>query len=312
MAVILRRLMELIPTLLGVSLLTFLLIRLTPGDPAKLILGPEAGEEALALKRKELKLDRNIFIQYGYYMSNVLKGDLGMSIVSERPVREEIFSRLPATIELAVVSMFFATLTGVIVGVLSAVYPRSLIDGVSRIFVFIFLAMPAFWLGLELIIICSRRLEWFPPANRGEPWTMSMLGHLMLPSLTLGLGTGAVLCRILRSSMMQVLAMDYIRTARAKGLHPWNVIMKHALKNAMIPFITIVGLSTGAMLGGSVIVETVFNWPGVGKLLVDSIRGRDFPVTMGSVLIMATLFVVINLIVDCLYVVFDPRIRLES
>lgn len=405
MTAILRRLLELIPTLIGVSILTFLLMRMTPGDPVRLMLGPEATAQAITAKRIELGFqrftggdevtataeaelataeieytgmfllhidgattdtvalsegmvplhfpgeeqpvyaalvsvqenppamtvrledqagrlsdgvdhvvlinrvleNRPIVLQYASWLGSILlHGDMGTSITSTRPVTEEIFSRLPWTFLLAMVAMFFAVLTGLIVGTLSAVYPRTLLDNLSRIFVFIFLAMPSFWLGLELIIIFSRNLKWFPPAGTGH------IGHLILPALTLGVGTGAFLSRILRSSMLQVLNMDYIRTAQAKGLSSSSVILKHALKNAMIPFITVAGLSLGALLGGSVIVETIFNWPGVGKLMIDSIKERDFPVTMGCVLVLATIFVLVNLLVDLLYVVLDPRIRLDS
>lgn len=309
---ILRRLIGLVPTMIGVSLLTFLMIRLTPGDPVRLMLGPEATPETMAKLRKELHMDRPIPVQYAIYMKNALQGDLGRSITSKRPVTEEIASRMPATIELAGTAMLFAIFVGLVVGILSAVYPRTWLDSISRIGVFVFLAMPSFWLGLELIILFGRKLHWFPPAGRGIPWTPSMLMHLTLPALTLGVGIGAFLSRILRSSLLQSLGQDFVRTARAKGLEPHRVILKHALKNAMIPFVTVTGLSTGALLGGSVIVETVFNWPGVGKLLVDSIKERDFPVTMGCVLILAIVFVLINLIVDLLYSILDPRIRLEG
>ncbi len=313
MTAILKRLFELVPTLLGVSLLTFLMIRLTPGgDPVKLMLGPEATPQAIEEMRKELGFDRPIHEQYFRYMKGLLQGDMGKSITNKNPVSDEIFSRLPASLELAFVSMFFAILTGVIVGVLSAVYPKSLIDGVSRILVFVFLAMPSFWLGLELIILLSRDLPWFPPADRSTGDLYSRISHLFLPSLTIGVGTGAFLCRVLRSSMLEVLKADYVRTARAKGLGGWMVIMKHALMNALIPFVTVTGISMGTLLGGSVIVETVFNWPGVGKLLIDSIRERNFPITMGCVLVLATIFVLVNLLVDILYTVIDPRIKLEG
>jgi len=312
MTTIVRRLLALIPTLIGVTLLTFFLMKLTPGDPVRMMAGPEASAEDLARIRHKLGLDRPLYIQYLTYVGGVVQGDFGMSLTTRRPVTEEIFTRLPATIELAVSAMFFATLTGLLVGILSAVHPRSLLDHSARVGVFVFLAMPSFWLGLELIILFARHFEWFPPAGRGRPWTPSMIGHLVLPAITLGIGTGAFLCRILRSSMLQVLNMDYVRTARAKGLDSTRVILKHALKNALIPFITVAGISTGALLGGSVIVETVFNWPGVGKLLVDSIKERNFPVTMGCVLVLAVIFVLVNLIVDMLYVVLDPRIRLEG
>jgi len=401
---IIKRLVQLIPTLIGVSLLTFAMMRLTPGDPVRQMLGPMATPEAITAKRVELGFqkytggnpysarivereearfllilrpddaepdqfstglelqvhigekpnpnkgtvidpalygldlapgeaameieghpeyladidearivvnatleDLSVVTQYLTWMGNILlHGDLGDSITSQRPVTEEIFGRIGATIELAVVAMFFATMTGLIVGTFSAVYPRTWIDNSSRLFVFIFLAMPSFWLGLELIIIFSRKLEWFPPAGRGT------LGHLFLPATTLGISTGAFLSRILRSSMLQVLNMDYIRTAQAKGLAGSRVVLKHALKNALIPFVTVAGLSLGALLGGSVIVETIFNWPGIGKLVIDSIKSRDYPVTMGCVLVLATIFVLVNLVVDMLYVVLDPRIRLEG
>lgn len=312
MTTLLKRILALVPTLIGVSLLTFCMMRFAPGDPVKMMLGPEASAESIEALREKLGFNKPWFIHYATYMAGVVQGDMGTSITSNRPVTEEIFSRLPATAELAVAAMFFAILTSLIVGVVSAVHRGSWFDNASRLFVFVFLAMPSFWLGLELIIIMSRKLALFPPAGRGDPWTPSMLGHLVLPALTLGVGTGAFLCRILRSSMLQSLGMDYIRTARAKGLDSNRIILKHALKNAMIPFITVAGLSTGALLGGSVIVETVFNWPGVGNLMIDSIKERDFPVTIGSVLVLAVIFVVVNTIVDMMYVVLDPRIRLEG
>ena len=308
----LRRLLALIPTLLGVTLLTFFLMKLTPGDPVRMMAGPEASPEDLERLRHKLGLDRPLWIQYGSYLGGVVRGDLGTSLTTRRPVTEEILARLPATIELAAAAMFFAILTGLLGGVLSAVHPRSALDHSTRIGVFVFLAMPSFWLGLELIILFSRHLGWFPPAGRGRPWMPSMFGHLTLPALTLGVGTGAFLCRILRSSMLQVLNMDYVRTARAKGLDSNRVILKHALRNALIPFVTVAGISMGTLLGGSVIVETVFNWPGVGKLLVDSIKERNFSVTMGCVLVLAVVFVLVNGLIDLLYVAIDPRIRLEG
>ncbi len=396
MVAILKRLLELIPTLLGISILTFFLMRTTKGDPVKMRLGPEATQEAIDAEYVKLGFkyyrggddatliveesedtlrflvpetdigtseegvdirihipDRNVpvkvtssidesgrlillpelvftaaetgetievlvdrelvtrslIVQYFRWLGGILTLDWGKSITTERPVWDEITSRLLATFELAVVAMFFATLTGMIIGILSAVYPRSLLDNVSRITVFVFLAMPSFWLGLELIIIFARYLEWFPPAGRPEAFSLS---YMFLPALTLGVGTGAFLSRILRSSMLEVLSTDYVRTARAKGVSEWNVIIKHAFRNALIPFLTVSGLSLGALLGGSVIVETVFSWPGIGKLLIDSIHERNFPVTMGVVLVLATTFVLVNLLVDILYVVIDPRIRLDN
>jgi peptide/nickel transport system permease protein len=308
----LRRLAVLIPTLIGVSFLTFSLMHITPGDPVKLMLGPEASDEAIEQKRKDLGFDKPFLIQYIHYVSNALQGDLGRSITTDRPVTEEIWDRLPATIELAIMAMFFASVTSISIGVISAVNPRSLIDSTTRIFVFVFLAMPGFWLGLELIIIFSRKLEWFPPAGRGDPFTPSMFGHLMLPAITLGVGTGAFLCRVLRSSMLEVLNMDFVRTAKAKGCMKTTVIMKHAFRNALIPFVTLAGISTGSLLGGSIVVEKVFNWPGIGSLLIQSIGERNLPVTLGCVLVISVMFVLVNLIVDILYVIIDPRIRVGT
>ena len=313
MTAVLKRLLEAIPTLIGVTILTFFMGKLTPGDPARLMLGPEATEEAIEAFRKEHGFDKPIVVQYFMYMGNLMKGDLGTSVTtSKRPVVEEIMARLPATLELLALSMFFAVITSMIAGVLSAVYPRSLIDNITRFLVFVFLAMPSFWLGLEMIILFSQHLKWLPPAGRGSGSFDSRIGHIIMPALVIGVGTGAFLCRILRSSMLEVLRADYVRTARAKGLHGWAVIMKHALKNALIPFITVTGISMGSLLGGSVIVETVFNWPGIGKLLVESIHERNLPVTMGCVLIMGGGFVLINLLTDILYTVIDPRISLEG
>ncbi len=308
---VLRRLIDLIPTLIGVTLVTFILMR-TTGDPASLMAGPEATEEDVERIRQDMGLDRALPVQFGMYLWDLVRGDLGESITTNRPVVVEIGSRLGASFELAFFSMVFAIATGLLVGVLSAIYPRTLLDSSIRFFVFVFLAMPSFWLGLELIMLLSRQLPLFPPAGRGQPWTPSMFGHVTLPAVTLGVSIGAFLCRILRSSMLQVMSQDYVRTARAKGLNETKVIMKHTLKNAMIPFVTVAGLATGALLGGSVIVEQVFNWPGIGKLLIDSIHERNFPVTMGCVLVFAVVFVLVNLAVDLIYVLLDPRIRLET
>jgi len=312
MEVVLRRLLELIPTLIGVTLLTFLMVRLLPGDPAKLMLGPEASESAVNELRMKLGLDRPLHEQYARYMWNLAQGDLGESISTKRPVREEVLSRLPATLELGLAAMIFATVIGMTVGILSSAYPRSYLEGASRMIVFILLAMPGFWLGLELIIIFSRNLEWLPPAGRGKPFTLEGLRHLILPAVTLGVGTGALMCRILRSSMVQVLSADYIRTARAKGVSGTRVIMVHTLRNSLIPFIAVAGISTGTLMGGSVIVERIFNWPGLGKLLVDSIDGRDYPVVMACVLLFALLYVMCNLLVDVAYGLVDPRIRVGN
>lgn len=334
MTYFMRRLLGLVPTLLGISLLTFLMMHAGGGDPVAAMLGPEATEQDRIALTRELGFDQPLPVQYLRWLgvlprpvkvnapgggteevvrfSGVIQGDFGRSITTQRPVWEEIAQRLPATLELGLAALFFATITSLLVGILSAVNPRGAIDGISRFAVFVFLAMPSFWLGLELIIIFSRWLQWFPPGGRGTPFTYAWLGHLVLPAITLGVGTGAFLCRILRSSMLEVLSADYIRTGRAKGLSKWVIVMKHALKNAMIPFITVAGISAGSLLGGSIIVEAVFNWPGVGRLLVTSIFEYNFPVTIGCVFVLATIFVLVNLLVDFSYSLLDPRIRVGA
>ncbi|MBX3727685.1 MAG: ABC transporter permease [Candidatus Sumerlaeia bacterium] len=306
---LLRRLLDLVPTLLGVSLLAFFIMKMTPGDPVRMMLGPEASPAAVQKLREQLGLNRPWYSQYYMYTVEMAAGDLKSITHPTQSARERILARLPATFELAVAAMFFAMVTSLFVGILSAAKPNSIFDNTTRVVVFVFLAMPSFWLGLELIILFSRMLKWFPPAGRGEFSLSSHISHLFLPAITLGVGTGASLSRILRSSMLETMGADYIRTARAKGLAEPRVVLKHALKSALIPFVTVAGISAGALLSGSVIVETVFNWPGVGSLLVGSIKERDFPVTMGCILLLATIFVLVNALVDMLYIVLDPRIR---
>lgn len=309
---ILRRLLELVPTLLGVTIVTFIIMRVIPGgDPVTLLLGPEATPEAIELARQRWGFDKPYIVQYFMQMWNLVQGDLGTSIVSGRPVVTILMERLPRTAELALLAITIASLIGILAGVVSAVYRGKTIDNITRVFVFIFLAMPAFWLGLELILLVSRKLQWLPPAGAGDGWIWERFNHLILPALTLGVGTGAFLCRILRSSMLQVMHQDYIRTARAKGLRGPQIIFKHTLRNALIPFVTVAGLAMGALLGGSVVVEQVFNWPGIGQKLIQSIMERDYPVTTGCVIMMAVIFVLVNLFVDLLYGFIDPRIRGE-
>jgi peptide/nickel transport system permease protein len=312
MTLISRRLLELIPTLIGVTIVTFIIMRVIPGgDPVTLLLGPEATPEAIELARQRWGFDKPYIVQYFMQMWNLVQGDLGTSIVSGRPVVTILMERLPRTAELALLAITIASLIGILAGVVSAVYRGKTIDNITRVFVFIFLAMPAFWLGLELILLVSRKLQWLPPAGAGDGWIWERFNHLILPALTLGVGTGAFLCRILRSSMLQVMHQDYIRTARAKGLRGPQIIFKHTLRNALIPFVTVAGLAMGALLGGSVVVEQVFNWPGIGQKLIQSIMERDYPVTTGCVIMMAVIFVLVNLFVDLLYGFIDPRIRGE-
>jgi ABC-type dipeptide/oligopeptide/nickel transport system permease component len=308
--VALQRILALIPIMFGVTFLVFGLMHIMPGDPARAMLGPEATVEAIAQLRFELGLDRPFLVQYGMWLWNLVHLDLGHSIHTKRAVTEIIAQHWPATAELTVLAMFFATLLGAIVGIIAAVRANSWTDHITRTITFIFLAMPGFWLGLELIIIFANDIGWLPPADRGEPtWSWTWVKHMILPAFTLGTGTWALLSRILRSSMLEILGADYIRTARAKGLSGFKVIFKHALKNALIPFVTILGINLGALLGGAVITETVFNYPGIGREMVTAILGRDAPVVQGIVLLLAFAFVLSNLFVDLIYMVLDPRIR---
>ncbi|MBN1475452.1 ABC transporter permease [Candidatus Sumerlaeota bacterium] len=306
-----NRLVALVPIMLGVTFLVFGLLHIMPGDPARAMLGPEASQEDIIELRAELGLDRPFFVQYGIWLWDIAHLDLGRSISSKRPVTEIIAEHWPATAELTIVAMFFATLLGAIVGIVSAVKANTFVDHSARTVTFIFLAMPGFWMGLEMIIIFGHHLIWFPISGRGEPG-FDRIWHMVMPGFVLGTGTWAFLSRILRSSMLEVLSSDYIRTAEAKGLTRRSIIFKHALKNALIPFVTITGMSLGALLGGAVITETVFNYPGIGSEMVRAILARDAPIVQGIVLLLAFVFVAANLLVDITYMMLDPRIRVEG
>ncbi|MCX7017395.1 MAG: ABC transporter permease, partial [Candidatus Sumerlaeota bacterium] len=242
----------------------------------------------------------------------LMEGDFGRSYTTRRPVAETLREKLPATIELAATVMFLATLISILIATLSVRKPGGWFDGGARTVIFIFLAMPSFWLGIELIILFSRKFPLFPPAGRGQEGLGDHLAHLALPALTLGIGTSASLCRILRAALLDVLNTDYIRTAYAKGLAPRAVLVRHALRNALIPYVTLSGLSIAALLEGSIVVETVFAWPGIGLMMIDAIKSRDAPTAMAGVLLVAVIYVAVNMIVDVLYVVIDPRVRLEG
>lgn len=316
MQVVVKRLLLMIPTLLGVSILVFFLLAIS-GDPIRNLLPADASREEVMLLKKQLNLDKSIPERYVLWLGKALKGDLGNSYTgSHPPVTPELIRRLPATIELAVVTMFIATLIAVFVAIQSVKKPGGAFDQSARTVIFVFLAMPGFWLGIELIIVFSRRLGWFPPAGRGSGsmfWNMKEhISFLALPAITLGVGTAASLCRVLRASLLEVLHSDYIRTARAKGLSGRVVLMQHALRNALIPFVTLSGLSIAALLEGSIIVESIFAWPGIGQWMVEAIKGRDTPVVMAGVLLTAVVYSGVNLIVDMLYAVIDPRVRLDG
>lgn len=298
-----RRLLMLIPVLLGVTFIVFSIMYMTPGDPAQLILGESAPPEAVAELRAEMGLDDPFIVQYGRFVANAVQGDFGKSYTTKRDVFSEIFARFPNTLKLAGVGVALAIAIGIPVGIISATRQYSLLDTTSMIGALLGVSMPNFWLGLMLILLFSVNLGWLP--SSGSESFM----HIILPAFTLGTGSAAIITRMTRSSMLEVIRQDYIRTARAKGVAEKKVINKHALKNALIPVITVIGLQFGYLLGGAVLTETVFSWPGVGRLLVEAIRQKDTPTVLASVVFMATTFSFVNLLVDVLYAYVDPRIK---
>ncbi len=301
-----RRLLLLIPVLLGVSILVFSMRVLVPGDPVRIMLfGQAATEERVEQLRQHLGLDQPLHVQYLRYMRNILRGDLGTSIRSRRPVTVEILERYPNTIRLTVGSLLIAAAIGLVAGVVSAVYKDTWLDVVSMLGALLGLSMPHFWLGLLLMMFFSVRLRWFPAMGSAT------LRHLVLPAMTLGLITSAMLARLVRSSMLDVLQLDYVRTARAKGLSERVVTYKHALRNALIPAVTMLGLYFGYLLGGSFVIEIVFSYQGIGEAYLSAILGRDFPLIQGIVLVYAVTIAVVNLVVDCMYGILDPQVRYD-
>jgi len=304
-AYLLRRILIALPTLLGVVVLVFLMVRLAPGDPAVLLAGEFATPETLEAIRARYGLDRGLPEQFLIYLEALLRGDLGESARSRRPVLEELKTYFPNTLELASAAILVAVLTGIPLGILAALRPGSSLDLSVMVLALLGVSMPVFWFGLLAILIFSVGLGWFPVAGKGT------LAHLILPAITLGINATALLARMTRGTLLEVLSQDYIRTARAKGLAERVVIFKHALRNALIPVVTVVGLEFGTLLSGAVITETIFAWPGLGQLLVGSILARDYPVVQGAVLLVAITFVLINLLVDLLYATIDPRVRYD-
>lgn len=299
---ILRRVVALVPILLGVSVVIFLLMRLVPGDPARLALGPEATGDQVAILRHQWGLDQPLPVQYAYWLRRAVTGDFGRSVVSRVPANQEILTRFPATLQLAVASMVVSIVLGLAAGILAAVKHNTLFDRASMVVALLGICTPSFWLSLLLLLVFSVKLQWLPPFGKGG------LAHLVLPGLALGSAPAAIIARLTRSSMLEVLHEDYVRTARAKGLAERRVVIGHALKNALIPIITTLGLEFGGLLSGAVIVETIFAYPGLGLLLINSINNRDFPVVQGALLVFAAEFVLVNLLVDVLYARVDPRI----
>lgn len=301
---ILRRILLLVPILLGVTVIVFGIMYLTPGDPAILMLGENAPEAELEAIRERLGLNEPPHVQYVVWLGRVVQGDFGRSIRSNRPVTSEIRARLPATVELAVLATLLAIVVGVPLGVVSANRPNSLVDHVATVLAFGGLAMPVFWQGLMMILIFSVWVDWFPPSGRLGDWS-----YYVMPTVTLGTSAIAAITRMTRATMLETLSQDYVRTARSKGVHPRGVTYRHALGNALIPVVTVIGLQFGALLSGAVITETIFSWPGIGRLAVDAIRAKDFPVVQGTVMVFALLYALVNLLTDVLYAYLDPRLK---
>lgn len=307
-----RRLAQTVPVLLGVSVLAFAIMHVVPGDPVRLIAGPDAPEEVVDRIRTELGLDRPLHVQYLSFLGRALQGDLGRSLRSRAPVVDDILARFPATLELTTVSMVIAVLIGIPLGVVSAVRRSTWVDYLAMGTSLSALSMPIFWLAIVAIWLFSLHLGWFPVSGRGGAvWEWDGMRHVALPALTLATTSVAIIGRLTRSGMLEVLGRDYVVTARAKGVSQLGVVGKHALANALIPVVTVVGLQYGFLLGGAVVTETIFAWPGIGRLAMTAILQRDYPVVQGCVLLVAVLFVLINLVVDLLYAWLDPRIRYE-
>jgi peptide/nickel transport system permease protein len=329
-----KRLFQLIFILIGVSIVVFLMLRLIPGDPAQLLLGEFATPEELTSLRKQLGLDRSQFVQYWIFLKNSFQGDFGKSLRTGAPVIDEIAVRLTATIELSIAAMLIATVFGIFAGVVSAVRQYSVFDYISMFLALIGVSMPIFWLGLMLIYLFAVKFHLLPMMGRismgldvlqvtgmvivdalisGQFDTvLNALKHLILPSFTLSTIPMAIIARITRSSMLEVLRQDYIRTARAKGMTEMVVIIRHALRNAFLPIVTVLGINLGLLLGGAVLTETIFSWPGLGRYVVDSLMGRDYNAVQACILIFAVLMTLINLVVDLIYVLLDPRIRVHE
>ncbi len=333
LAYIIRRLMIMIPTLLGVTVIVFLMLHATPGDPAELLLGERATEKALHEVREHLGLNEPLHVQYGLFLKRLMKGDLGETIWTRQKVWTEVKQRFPATIELALVALFISCFAGMILGIISATKQYSVFDYVSMLGALAGVSMPIFWLGLVFMLIFSLNLGWLPLSGRlsidvdldivtnfyildavitrNWPAFKDAVWHIIMPAVTLSTIPTAIVARMTRSAMLDVLRQDYIKTAKAKGLSQLKVIFKHALRNAMIPVVTTIGLQFGVLLGGAILTETIFAWPGVGKWMYDAVMQRDYMVIQGGTLFIAALFVIINLCVDVLYAVINPRISVQ-
>ena len=308
-----RRLLHLAPVLLGVSVIVFMVLHLAPGDPAEVMLGANANKEDLDRLRTQLGLDQPLHVQYFTWISHVARGDLGRSLWMKRPVLGEVLERFKATILLTGSALLLSTLGGLALGIASATRANSLLDRLSGVASLFGASMPVFWLGIVLMVIFSLWLGWLPASGMYAPYggggLRDLLAHLILPAVTLAAASVTIIARLTRATMLETLGQDYVRTARAKGLGERMVVWRHALKNALIPIVTVVGVQAGYLLGGAVLTETVFAWPGVGTLVVQGILARDMPLVQGGVLVIAFSFVLVNLAVDTLYAWLDPRIK---
>jgi len=307
---IIKRLFYLIPIVLGLVTLVFFLLQLVPGDPVRLIAGSDAPEKVIIEITKELGLDQPIYIQYFSFMKRFLRGDLGRSLLSRRPVIVEIFSALPNTLELVLVASLWSVLLAIPVGVIAAIKRGTIIDTISMVIALLGLSLPIFWIGIVLMWYFGVHLGWLPATGRGGPlFTLEGWRHIILPAITLGSFQAAALARLTRSNFLEDLSKDFVRTARSKGLPERVVLCKHVLRNTLLPIVTVIGMQLAYLVGGALVTETVFNWPGMGRLVIGAILSRDFPVVQGVILVTGVAFVIINLLVDLLYTFIDPRVR---
>ena len=303
---IVRRILQTIPVLFGVIVITFILMYMVPGDPVVSMVGERYDEETIHKLRKELHLDDSLPMQFVHYVSNVMRGDFGKSFITGGSVSEELLIKFPNTLILAVASMIIAIITGLTLGIVSSLKPQSTLDKITMFFALAGISAPVFWVGLMLILFIGVFLQWLPPTGFGG------VEYIILPAITLGLRSAAYLARLTRATMLDVLNQDYIRTARMKKLPEWKVILKHGFPNILIPIITVIGTDFGSYLSGAVLTESIFGWPGIGRYALEAILKRDFPVIQGTVLFMALMFILANLIVDIFYGIVDPRIRIEG
>jgi ABC-type dipeptide/oligopeptide/nickel transport system permease component len=302
---LLQRLLFLIPTLLGVLIVTFLLLYVAPGDPVQAMVGERADPETLARLRAELHLDDPLPEQFAHYLGGVLRGNLGTSYITRRPILRDLLQRFPATLRLAGAAMLFAALTGISIGIFGAWRPGAVLDRVAAFGAYLGISFPVYWVGLILILIFAVNLRWLPPSGSGG------LAYLILPALTLGMRSVAFLSRMTRAAMQEVLQSDFVRTARAKGLLETRVVLSHGFRNALLPVLTVLGLDFGSYLTGSILTETIFSWPGVGRYVLTAIDKRDLPAVQGSILFLSLVFVLVNLITDLLYARVDPRVAYD-